>query len=257
MLLKKEGYPEESELVICTVTRIQYNSVFVSLDEFEKSGMLHISEISPGRIRNIRDYVKEGKKIVCLVLRIHEDKGHIDLSLRRVNKNQHREKMEQMKKELKSEKIIEMVAKENKMKPEELHKKVMEDIDYKYISDFFEEIVAENENLESLKLDKKIKDRLQELVFQKIKLPTVELRSKYNITLYEPDGIEKIKKTLLEAKKEGGEKVTITYLGAGEYELKIEDDDYKSAEKILKKTTSVIDKSLSKCQGNVELKRNK
>lgn len=257
MLLQKEGYPEESELVLCTVTRIQFNSVFVNLDEYEKSGMLHISEISPGRIRNIRDYVKEGKKIVCVVLRVHEDKGHIDLSLRRVNKNQHREKMEQMKKEFKSEKIVEMVAKENKMKPEELHEKIMNKIEYRYLSDFFEEVVAGNEKLESLKLDKKMKDQLEELVFQRIKLPTVELRGKYSIALYEPDGVEKIKKTLLEAKKEGGEKVTITYLGAGEYEIKIEADDYKSAENILKKTTSTIDNSLSNCQGTVEFKRNK
>jgi len=257
MLLKKEGYPEESELVVCTVTRIQFNSVFVNLDEYEKSGMLHISEISPGRIRNIRDYVKEGKKIVCVVLRIHKDKGHIDLSLRRVNKNQHREKMEQMKKELKAEKIIEMVAKENKMKPNELHQKIIDNIEYRYVSDFFEEVVAGNEKVESLNLDKKMKEQLEELISQRIKLPTVELRGKYSIVLHEPDGVERIKKTLLEAKKEGREKATITYLGAGEYEIKIEADDYKTAENLLKKTTSVIDKSLDKCQGKVEFKRNK
>ena len=58
MLYQKKGLPEESELVICTVTKIQYHSVFVKLDEFNHSGMIHISEISPGRIRNIGDYVK-------------------------------------------------------------------------------------------------------------------------------------------------------------------------------------------------------
>ncbi len=55
----KVGFPKESEIVICTVTNIQYNSVFVKLDEYKNlQGMIHISEISPGRIRNLRDFVK-------------------------------------------------------------------------------------------------------------------------------------------------------------------------------------------------------
>jgi translation initiation factor 2 alpha subunit (eIF-2alpha) len=29
MLFKKEGYPEEGDLVFATVTNVQYNSVFV------------------------------------------------------------------------------------------------------------------------------------------------------------------------------------------------------------------------------------
>ncbi len=90
MLLKKQGYPEEGELVFCEVTKVQYNSVFVNIEDYNKSGLIHISEISPGRIRNIRDYVKEGKMIVCKVLKTDEKKGHIDLSLRRVTEIQRR-----------------------------------------------------------------------------------------------------------------------------------------------------------------------
>ena len=53
-----------------TVTKIEYHSVFVELDEYGKTALIHISEISPGRIRNIRDFVKvEDKKIVCKVLK--------------------------------------------------------------------------------------------------------------------------------------------------------------------------------------------
>ena len=88
MLLRKAGFPEDSELVICTVTKINPGSVFVNIDEYDRSGLIHISEISPGRIRNIRDYVKEGKKVVCKVLHVDSNKGHIDLSLRRVSDGQ-------------------------------------------------------------------------------------------------------------------------------------------------------------------------
>ena len=115
MFYHKSGFPEESELVICTVTRIHHHSVFVSLDYYnKKSAMLHISEISPGRIRNINDFVKEGKVIVCKVLSINPDKGHIDVSLRRVSEPQRIQVMNKVKQEQTAEKIIIFIAKENK-----------------------------------------------------------------------------------------------------------------------------------------------
>ncbi|MFW5991456.1 MAG: translation initiation factor IF-2 subunit alpha [Candidatus Nanoarchaeia archaeon] len=258
MLLKKEGFPEESELVLCTVTRIQFNSVFVDLDEYKgKSGMLHISEISPGRIRNIRDYVKEGKKIVCVVLKVKQERGHIDLSLRRVNKNQHRKKMETIKKELKAEKIIELIAKEHNMKPKELFDKIANSIDYEYPADFFEEIVIGETDINQLNLDEKLKKELDETIKQKIKPPTVELTGKYNIRIYEPDGVEKIKKALKKAQDVEKQKISITYMGAGRYEVKITEEDYKLAENLLKKATTTVDKSLKNTKGTVEFKRAK
>jgi len=68
MLLKKTGFPEDEELVLCTVTGINPHSVFCTLDEYGgRTGMIHISEVAPGRIRNIREYVTKGKKVVCKV----------------------------------------------------------------------------------------------------------------------------------------------------------------------------------------------
>ncbi|MGM5482072.1 MAG: translation initiation factor IF-2 subunit alpha [Nanobdellota archaeon] len=258
MLLKKEGYPDESELVLCTVTRIQFNSVFVELDEYKgKTGMLHISEISPGRIRNIRDYVKEGKKIVCVVLKIKQDRGHIDLSLRRVNKNQHRRKMEQIKREMKAEKIVEMVAKDNDLDTKTLYKELIQSVDYIYLADFFEDIVAGNANVQDLNIDDKLKLKLDEVVKQKIKLPSVELMGKYSIILYEPDGVEQIKKTLKKASELEKEKVQISYQGAGKYEVKVTEEDYKSAEALLKKVNNTVEKAFAKASGNVEFERAK
>src|SRR3989344_5419920 len=93
MLFKREGYPEEGEFALGTVAKIHSHAVFVDMDEYSKGGMIHISEIAPGRIRNIRDFVRDGKKVVCKVLRINLERGHIDLSLRRVNDSQRRLKV--------------------------------------------------------------------------------------------------------------------------------------------------------------------
>ena len=125
MLIRKQDYPERSDLVICTVAKIQFNSIFVRLDEYEKKqGIIHISEISPGRIRNIRDYVKEGKVIACVVLRVNMERDLIELSLRRVTDGQRRNKINGMKQEQKAAKIIEFVAKSQEKDAKELLQQV-------------------------------------------------------------------------------------------------------------------------------------
>ena len=142
MLLKKTGFPEENELVMCTVTAIHYHSVFAKIEEYDKSGMIHISEVSPGRIRNIRDFVKEGKKVVCKVLRINLEKGHIDLSLRRVNEGQRKNKISELKQQQLSEKILENIAKKNKKDIVKLFEDVYEKVTKQYdtLFDAFEAV---------------------------------------------------------------------------------------------------------------------
>src|SRR3989344_1878368 len=77
MFYKKTKSPEIGDIVICTVKKVLPHSVFVDLDEYGKEAMIHISEIAPGRIRNIRDYVKEKKKppevIISGVLKLESD----------------------------------------------------------------------------------------------------------------------------------------------------------------------------------------
>ena len=125
MLQKKTGMPDEGECVFVTVTKIQFHSVFVTLDEYAgKQGMIHISEISPGRIRNIKDYVKEGKVIVCKILRINKERGHIDLSLRRVNESQRRAKVEERKRQTIAENIIVSYAQLQKKDSKKIYEEV-------------------------------------------------------------------------------------------------------------------------------------
>ena len=72
---------EVGDLVMCTVDRIVGTVVFVKIDGYGEGGII-MSEIAPGRIRNLRDYVVPKKRIACKVLRISGNR--IDLSLRRV-----------------------------------------------------------------------------------------------------------------------------------------------------------------------------
>ena len=257
MLSKKQGFPEENELVICTVTKVQYHSVFVNLDEYDKAGMIHISEVSPGRIRNIRDFVKEGKKVVCSVLRVNREKGYIDLSLRRVNEGQKRAKVDEIKKEQMAEKIVEFVAKKLNKEVKGLYSDVSEKILAKHDSlyDCFEEVVSKEGLLEKLGLEKGVAKDLEEAIKQRIKEAKVNIEGKLKLVSYAPDGIEIIKETLKKAKEVGKDDFTIKYLGGGNYNVEVSAKDFKEAEKILKNATEAALEFIKNKKGEGEFIR--
>jgi translation initiation factor 2 alpha subunit (eIF-2alpha) len=53
MAERKPRRPEADDLVIATVEAVTDYGAYVKLDEFDKRGLLHVSEISSSWIRNI------------------------------------------------------------------------------------------------------------------------------------------------------------------------------------------------------------
>lgn len=239
MLLKKTGFPEEEELVLCTVTGVNPNSVFCGLDEYSnRTGMIHISEVAPGRIRNIREFVQEGKKVVCKVLRVNKEKGYIDLSLRRVNETQKRNKLDEIKKELLAEKIVEQVAKQTGENPLALFNKLAEKLLEKYYNIYaaFEAVANDKLDLSTI-IEKKLADQLTEAVKQRIKPPEVRITGELKLSTYSPEGINLLKAALELPTKAG---VKVRYKGGGAYHFEIIAKDYKEAERVLKKAVDEV-----------------
>lgn len=255
MLFKKQDFPEEGDLVLCTVTNVQFHSVFVDMDEYGKGGMIHISEVSPGRIRNIRDFVKEGKKVVCKVLRINREKGYIDLSLRRVNESEKRRKIDEIKREQNAEKIVEIAAGKIGMKTEELYNKFPEKLRTGSLYEFFEESVKNESVLENIEIDRKHLKIIEEIVKQRIKPVAVEIGGKLKITTFAPDGIEVIKESLKKAMEAGKGRMSINYLGSGLYRFMVKAPDYKEAEKLMKNATESAISLVMKNDGTAEFIR--
>ena len=232
MLLKKTGFPQSEELVLCTVTGVNRHSVFCTLDEYGgRTGMIHISEVAPGRIRNIREFVQEGKKVVTKVLQVNMEKGHIDLSLRRVNQSQKTNKLNQIKQEQLSEKIVEYAAKQTGDSVLTLYSKLSEKLvpEFGTIFAAFEQAANDKLNLETV-VDKKVAKMLTDAIKQRIKPPEVKIGGDLKLTSYAPDGVQEIKDALEIASKAG---VKVRYMGAGTYHMEVIAEDYKEAEKTL------------------------
>jgi translation initiation factor 2 subunit 1 len=253
MFHKKTGFPENDETVLCTVTNVQYNSVFCTLDEYvdgdgrPPSGMIHISEVSAGRIRNIREFVQENKKVVCKVLAVDKQRGHIDLSLRRVGEGQRRDKNLTLKQEQKAENILDHIAKEHKQDPAEFYAKVAPAIleHYEYIFMAFEDLVEDKFDIKKTSLDAKTAKLIEDAVRERIKPKQVNIEGVFSVTTYAPNGVQLVRNALIAASK-AAEDAEIRYLGAGTYRINVTAEEFKDAERKLKAATTAFDDAFKK-----------
>lgn len=243
MFYKKKGYPEVDEIVLCKVTKIFPNSVFVELLEHGEQGLVHISEIAPGRIRNLRDYVTEDKQIVCKVLRVDRAKGHIDLSLRRVSSHQRQAKLDEIKQESTAETLIQNLSKKLQRPADELYRKISEKVfnEYSHLYLCFKEVAAGEADLEKLGIEKKLAEELAAAIVERFKPAKVTLKGEIKIQSYAPDGVERIKSLLMEIEKISAT-IRVFYLGGGRFKLVIEDIDYKPAEQTMRKVQEALEK---------------
>jgi len=237
LLYTKDGYPEVNEIILCKVTKIYRNSTFVYIPEYDKDGVLTISEIAPGRIRNLRDHVVEGKEIICKVLRVDPKQNRIDVSLRRVNITKKKEKQEQIKKEDYANRIYEDIAKEVGITKEELFEKTYEPIfeEHETVFEALYEIMLDNKKVDMFNIPSDYKQALIKIINERIKPEEVELKRKFHLNSYNSDGVDLIKSSIKESiEKLNYNKINIIYLAAGEYEIKIIHDEMKFADKVYK-----------------------
>lgn len=249
MLFKNKGKPQEGDYVICTVDNIVNNSVFVKMDEYNGlKGMIHISEISPGRIRNIRDFVTEGKKIIAMILRVKRDRNQYDISLRRVQLNKKRRKQEEIKQEQRAEKILEITVKALDLDLRKTYQELFSNVEkeYSFLHELFNEVALSDESkLSSFVKDKKLHDLLLENIISRIKPEEFEIKRVAKILSFESDGASIIRNTFEKIKKETEkEDVKTNYLGSGKYTFIIKADSFEDAEEVYSGIKDIITKEL-------------
>lgn len=248
----KKEFPEESEVLMGTVSKIIGPSVFVKLEDYGKEGVIPFSEIAPGRIRNIRDYVRPGKCIVCKVLRIDVGKGHIDLSLRRVSTREKKEVMEMRKRKKEAEVLLQITVKDEK-RLEQILESVRETSSFTNLMIGLHELNQE-EKIKELKkagLTKEEASVFAKLVAEKIKQKFVSIKADILVSSTAKGGVKKIKELLTIPN------VNIKYISAPKYLIKITDKSYKEANKKLKEITETLQAKAKKLECSFELKLKK
>nr|AIF25193.1 RNA-binding S1 domain-containing protein [uncultured marine thaumarchaeote SAT1000_48_A08] len=258
MSTETQELPEIGEIVIATITKVSDHGAYVTLDEYDGvQGFLHISEIAPGWVRKVRRYVKENEKKVLLVKKIQAKRGEIDLSLKQISKEQRKKKLLDVKRFEKEQGIL-----KNIQEKAELSTKQIEDIEDKLLSkydsiyDAIIDIATKNKDiLNNLEISEKIQTVIED-ISSKIKLPSVEIRGILELTNNKSNGIEIIKKILLDVIKDNADsKIEISYIGAPKYRVSIIAQEFKTAEKIIKPILEKIEKDVKKQNGTFNFTR--
>lgn len=255
---RTKGFPEHGELVVCTVTSVKNFGAFVTLDEYNgKEGFIHVRDVATGWVKYIRDFIREGQKIVCKVLGVDSSKGHIDLSLKSVNDHQKREKIQQWKNENKAEKLVEIIAERMGISADDAFGMFGEELIEAYDSFYeaFESAVAYPEEFTE-EFSGDWVEKFMEVAKENVTPPFVEIDSILEMTSSAPNGIELIKKALNAGLKAAdGANATITSVGSPKYRVVVTASEYKDAEDIMKKVTAKVMNDFTAAGGVVTLKR--
>ncbi|MFP3256094.1 MAG: translation initiation factor IF-2 subunit alpha [Thermoplasmata archaeon] len=249
----RKDYPEIGDLVIGTIESVKDYGAFVDLDEYPgKKGFIHVSEVASGWIKYIRDYVREGQKVVCQVINIDREKGHIDLSLKRVNEHQRREKVQEWKNEQKARKLLEIV----KQRSGDLDiERLAEDLENSYGTLYaaFETASYDPEAFERENEGNWVTHFI-DVAKENIQPPEVKISGFVEISLNSKDAIDHIKEALMSIHRpEDG--ITVQYTGAPRYRIVVVAPDYKTAEEKLRDAATKVVKNIKEKGGNAEFIR--
>ena len=246
-------FPEEGELVVATVTQIRDFGAFVTLDEYaNREAFIHLSEVATGWVKYIRDHIRERQKIVGRVLHVDSTKGQIDLSLKRINEHQRREKIQSWKNEQRAQRLLAIVAKALKMELEATYDAFAERLveDQGSLFHAFEVASAEPKKFQSQYGKAGWVSSFLKVAQENLTPPRVTISGTLEISSPAPEGVQHVRTALRAAEEVDPESVVVQYVGAPRYRVQVSGTQYKQVEEVLKKATEAAIAKIAKSGGH-------
>jgi len=202
----EQKYPAVDDVVMVNVRSIADMGAYVHLLEYNNiEGMILLSELSRRRIRSINKLIRVGRTEPVVVIRVDKDKGYIDLSKRRVSKEDMERCTEKYSKAKAVNSIVRHVAEilgfKTNEELEELYKTTAWHFEQKSKKqgsayDYFKQGVAEPSLLDDLGLDENTKAVLIENIQRKLTQQAVKIRADFEVSCFTYEGIDAVKESL-------------------------------------------------------------
>jgi len=250
--------PEGNEIVVCRVVKILDYGVFAELPEYDnQQGFIHRSQIATSWVKNIRNFVKENQIRAAKVLRIDHSKRQIDLSFNKVSSGAQRRRIEEWKQSKRTQKLIETLAKQQKVDSDIAWREIAEPLldNYDTLYEAFQAILLHGESA-AKGVDKKWLKPLKEMVEKNMEIPVKEVKGVISLSTTASDGIESIKDSLdaaLNSTKDA--EIDIYYAGSGKYMVHVKSFDYKVAERVIKGVSDTAIEAMKSSGGKGEFSR--
>ena len=273
MVRNKTPFPKEGDFIIGRAVNIQDQYIYVDLTDYKglsseehAQGMIHISEISSRWIKNIRNFVRIGQVIVCRVLKVDPSKGHIDLSLRRVNSAQKKKVAKERKYAVKFDNLLQFLTETEgvNMTLDEAWDQIGWPLleNYKFYQETIESLKENGIEIINQITDvpEDIKRIFLQIVNEHVEITTVRISGKIKLVNKNGDGIDRIKDTLttvagIVKNPRDTRKLDLTYLGAPYYRMEVISKDYLDAEGIISDVMDVLEAKMVEHKSTFEFIR--
>jgi translation initiation factor 2 subunit 1 len=260
-MMQYSGWPNPGELVVGKVEEIEDFGVFVDLEEYEdKRGLIHISEVASGWIKNVRDHVREGQTVVCKVLDVDRSSQQIDLTLKDVNEHQHKETIQRWKNEQKADNWMSLAFGED-VDDETYAAVANELIDaHGSLYDGFEQAaILGRAALEGTDLAEEEVEAIVETARENVSVPYVTVTGYVDLVCSAEAGVDAVKDALRAAEGDGEVSdeidLEVTYVGAPEYRIRVQAPNYKTAESALEASAERAHEAIVEVGGSAEFHR--
>ena len=261
MVRRKSEWPSVGEFVVCTVSKIFPQGAFVTLDEYKgREGMVHLSEVASGWIKNIREHIREGQKGVCKVLSVDPSRGRVDLSIRRVKDSERRWKTERLKLEQRAEKLLEMAAAKLGKNLDQAYEEVGFSLQEKFedLYSAFEAVAKDRKSIAEVVNDERWVEALIEVSAATVQPPSFSVAGTVSLSCPVPNGVEVIKSAMVGARssvKKDGVELQFYHVGAPKYRLEVTAGSYKAAEEALQRAAEMAIAAVESAGGKGGLQR--
>ena len=256
-----DSWPEEGELLVCTVSNVRENGAYLSLDGYgSREGFVFVGEVASGWVKNIRNHIRVGQRVVAKVIKVKKDRERVDLSIKGVSEERRRDTLQAWKNEQRANQIMSVVAERtgwDEAKTSDISDEMTEIFGTLYGA--LEECAISETALSDNGFSGDWMATVVELAIENIIPPFVEIRGIFNIEVWGPEGVHAIKSALISAEKvaEGEEDVSLTchYDGAPEYRVDIRAPDYDTAERMWEEAQKAAVESLASVDGSIDIER--
>lgn len=244
MVRRRNKFPAVGERIVGTVKTVNPYSAFVKLDEYQCDGMVHVSEVARKWVRDIRTFVKEGGKVVCVVMQVDPSKGHVSLSMKRISDSDKNRRLQEWKRDQKGEKLLEKMAEKRKTTLDEIYQEIGFDIQdsFRDMLEAFETAQKDPVLLERRGIKPEWAKLIKDVADEHLEVKEREIKGTLEVKLFTPDAIETIKQTFADAVSKYG--VSIRYISAPRYSVAYTTTDLKKGDKLVTQAAEEISKAL-------------
>lgn len=244
--IRKDKFPKEGDAVVVKIASIDNDIVKAELLEYgDTPGLILGSELSKKRFKSVVQVTKPGNIEVCQVLKVEEERGFIDLSLKRVSDSEKAECREGFSKAKLAYQIIARVSKQTGQSIQELYENWAYSKESEY-GTLFSYFVHARGDLETLNGEPN-GDYIKKIIEDQFKASTYKVRADVDVTCISR-GVNGIKEAFNKA-IEQDKTLEVCLLKSPTYSIVRVSDDKDEAFRIVNAACEAVKKSIEAIGG--------